>query len=515
MVSVINHLLNLYNITGEAVTKLYNPIRVLTKDEMYKIHNTSLEILEKTGIKMLDAEALRIMDKSGAVVDFKTQVVKFPRDLVEDTMRKLKGKSWSLYTLEGREVKISSEEPAFSTQLDIGTVAGRTGSFSMYILDLDRKDRRLATEKDVVDSIRLADALDNIKIVGVPVSDQQLPPALRIIHAAEILVNNTRKLGQTEVFSVDDQKYIIKIASLVAGGLEELRKKPILLTPLEATSPLTYSPQVLENIRLLAEYGLPITFYTMPLLGVTAPTTIAGAIALGNAEVWAGATLAKLINPEVNVGLGLRVPVLDQKTLAHSYAAPEHQLALIASLQLFNEFYNVTNRNATGLRTDANFPGIQAGYEKALTGMSVMLAGATLIGNLGFLRACETFSYEQLVIDNEIVSMLNRYVKGFYVTEETLALDVIKEVGIGGHFLSHQHTLKYFKSEMWLPDLTDRRGWREWKTSGAKDILEKAKEKVTQILNSHYPKPLDKDTQREIKKIVKEADKKLLKTSHY
>jgi len=478
---------------------------------MREIHAASIGILKNIGVEMRNEKALKIMHEAGVEVDFRRQVARFPSSLVEETIKKVSGGEWALYGREGYKVGFTGREAHFYTQTEISPIAGKVGGFTQYVLDLNLMERREANEKDVIDSIRLADYLENIKVVGPSVSDQTLPPKLRIIHNAASLVNNTAKPGAIEVFTLDDLECVVRIASIAVGGIEELKTRPMLLTPVEATSPLRYSSNVLENVMFLAKHKLPITFYTMPIPGVSAPVTLAGAIALGNAEVWAGAVFAKLLNSEVNVGLGIRVTIFDQRTLTHSYAAPEHQLALIASLQLLNEFYNVSNRRVSGIRTDANFPGIQAGYEKAATGLSVLLAGATLVGNLGFLRSCDTFSCEQLVIDNEIVSTLNRYVKGFEVNEKTIAANVIEEVGIGGNFLLHKHTPTHLRSEYWFPELADRIGWDEWKGKGEKDALDKAKEKVKRILESHFPEPLDRDAQKEIQKIVKEADKRLLR----
>ena len=496
------------------MTQLYNNIRVFTEEELYQIHNTSLDILEEPGIKIDHLDALKLLDNSGADVSYRDKVVKIPREITEEVMKKTHGETWELHGKE-HNVPIGGKEIIFTTyggRIRNPQIVCMDGC-NAFILDLGKKERRIANANDVVNSIRLADAMNNISVVSPVVSDQTLRPEVRTVHAAADLLKNTTKPGGTEVWNPKEAEYIIRIAEVFAGGKEELRKKPVLTTYVEVNSPLLYSERTVDLILKYVKEGLPIGFGSMPITGLTGPCTLAGDLALANAEIWTGITIAKFIDSEARVqvgaGMGPDPTTYDMKAGAYVYAGPERTLLYVGKIQLLTEFYNIPV-GTSGFKTDAKLPSFQAGYEKLMTGLMPILAGATEIGNIGYLDHTLMYSYEQTVIDNEMVDMIRRLLRGIEVNKDTLALETIREIGVQGNFLMSKHTARYARKEFWYPELGDRLYWDTWKRGGAREVVDRAKEKVEEILKVHHPQPLDKDVETQIDAIVKEAEKNLL-----
>ena len=496
------------------MARLHNPIRFFTDEELYAIHQTSLQILENPGIRIDHPEGLKLLQDAGAQVSYKDKVAKIPSHLMEEVMKKTRGDTWELHGTE-HSVKIGGEDIIFMTYAGRirDTRIIRFDGSCAYVLDLEAKERRIANSKDVVDGIRLNDALKNIRVVSFPVNDQTLAPELRTVHGAADLVKNTTKPGGIDIFDVNEAKYVLRIAEAVAGGKEELRKKPILTTFVELNSPLTIDDRTVDLIMMYTKEHLPIGISTMPITGLTGPCTLAGDLALANAEVWAGIGIAKLTDPDapVQVFPGPDPLTYDMRTCSALYSGVERGMFYAGKIQLYAEFYNIPS-GSTGFKADAPLPGIQATYEKLMSGLLPILAGATEVGNIGYVDHNLTYSPEQTVLDCEMADMIDRVIRGIEVNEETLALDVIRQVGIKGNFLMHKHTSKHAKTEFWYPEFANRLYWDTWKKRGSKDILDAAKAKVESVLKTHDPKPLDRATEKEVDAIVKEADLGLMRT---
>lgn len=483
-------------------------IKFLNQEEMEKLHLSALHILEEVGMKIEHPEALDYLEKSGCIVNRNTNLVKFPRNVVENAINKMRKD----YTLTDRNGIVP---PMRYTEMYLSTIPKginhnftvNAGGFPSYVLDLDGK-RRPATMQDVIDSIRLADALENIDLIGLPCSAQEIPHQMRPIVMTAELIKNTSKPGGIEAWTKADIKYITEMALVLRGSMEELKKKPFLIGYGEVRSPLCMDYNMCEIFIEYVKMGMPQSFDTMPSSGSTAPASTAGTLALGLAETLFGLVLGYAIDENAWVSIDMNPSLTDMRTMVFPYAGADRIPMMAAANQMMRDYYGRPG-GCHACKTDACHPGVQAGFEKALTTIFPILTGATGVGTLGQLEGGVTFSFVQLVIDNEIIGYIKRALRGFEVNDDTLALDVIKEVGAGGNFIQHEHTAMNFRKEFYLSDILERMPWSLWESQDIRGLEEKAREKARKIIREHNPKPLDEDKAREIDAIVKRAYKEI------
>jgi len=276
----------------------------------------------------------------------------------------------------------------------------------------------------------------------------------------------------------------------------------------ETRSPLCLDRNMAEVFIAYVRKRIPQTLDTMPCAGTTAPATIAGTLALGFAESLAGLVLAYAIAPEACVRLDVTPALADMATGLSPMAGPDRLVMLIGAAQMIGEYYGCLG-GVHGGKTDACVPGEQAGMEKALSLVLPVLAGAPAAGTVGQLENLLTFSPLQLVIDAEIARVIRRIVSGFEVTDETLSLDVVAEVGPGGAFIDHPHTATVFRGEFFLSDLLERSNWEGFFRQDLRGLEERAREKAGRLLNEHHPDPLSLDQKREIDRIVRHFTERL------
>jgi len=479
-------------------------ISYLDKEEMDRLHFGALDILREVGMRINNTEALGYLEDFGCMVDHGSQIVKFPTDLVENAVNRMR-KDFSLSGRGKNAIPMRYGEMYFSTKPSVlhNNFKSNAGGFPAYVLDLDG-NRRAATMTDVTDSIRLADALENIDLVGLPCSALDIPLEMRPVTMAAELIKNTAKPGGIEAWSKNDVKYITEMASAIRGGMNELRENPLLIGYGETRSPLCLDKGMCDIFMEYVKMGLPQSFDTMPNGGLTAPASSAGAIVLGLAETLLGLILGYAIDEDSWVSMDINPSLADMRTMIFPYAGADRLPLTAAVNQMMREYYGRPGSCHAG-KTDACYPGVQAGFEKALSILFPILAGATGIGTVGQLEGGLTFSYVQLVIDNEIIGYIKRALKGFEVNDDTMALDVIKEVGVGGNFIQHEHTATYYKDEFYLSDLLERMPVGMWNSQEVKGLEEKARYKAKQIIKEHRCEPLDPEISKEIDNIVNRA----------
>jgi len=476
-------------------------MRVLTDDEMKALHDTALRILSEVGMRIGYAEALDYLDGAGCKVEKNSHIARFPPDLVQKTVERMRKQF-------AGEPRYEERIPMRYTAMYFSTFArcvrsdydANTGGFVPYVLPLEG-ERRRADMQDVRDSIRLADALPNVDLIGLPCAADEVPASLRPVVMAAELVKLTGKIGGVETFRLSDIHYLLRIAEVVRGSAAEVRRRPVLIGYGEAKSPLVID----ENMAMIfVEYvkrGFPQSLDTMPAGGTTAPATSASTLALGLAETLGALSLAYSIDPDAVISLDICPALTAMSSTIFPYAGADRIPLVTAAMQLLHDFYGRPG-GCHGGKTDACSPGVQAGMEKALSIIFPILAGATGIGTMGHIENALTFSYEQLVIDDAIAGYIRRMLEGFEVNEETLAFEVIKEVGIGGNFIVHPHTAFNFRKEFYLPDIVERMSYASWEAQEVRGMEAKAREKAKRILREHHPRPLDPTQEREIDAIV-------------
>jgi len=486
--------------------KVRRPLEILTRDELDTIDFSTIYILEKVGILIDEPEILKILDDAGAIVDYEKKVAKIPEYLIREALRKAPSK----YIACGRN-------PEKDVLIGDSRVHLRGGAPQQHIIDPITRKRRYATIKDAEDGARLMDALEHIHTLGAPGiggfgTPQEVPPPVRDLYGWKILFENTEKPVGNWIYNKTSAGYVLKMGAAIVGGEEELRRRPVVVYECECTSPLRYSSTTLETMKEMAEYGLPIMFNPMPMTGATGPITLAGTFVIHNAEVLAGILTAQLINPGTPSVYGVYSETMDMRTCQISFASCEVGL-FRAALSQMARYYNLPSCSASG-HNDSKLCDAQCGFETGMTLLLSALAGCNIIGQVGMLGPDMGAAYEQVVIGDEFGGAIYRIVQGMEVTDDTLALDIIEKVGIGGHYLSQEHTKKYLRKEHFIPTILDRLDWDIWEGQGAKSLTERAREKAEKILKEHQPEPLDKDVKRELENILKEAENEILEVSN-
>ncbi len=476
--------------------RLEGKLTIFSRDELYEIHGATMDVLENVGVKIFEPSALKLVKDAGAIVDEKEKIARIPEYLVREALKKAPSRI-NLYGRDGKyKLKLGGYKVHFSME----------GS-SVFVLDLESGERRNSTYTDLQNFFKLSDALENIHHASITVIPRDIPEP--IAHVYEIFAGfkNTTKTIDGYTYGQKVAMDTIRMASILAGGEEELIKRPMLLGFHNPVSPLQHSKELTEGLMVYAKYKQPIIIAPEDQAGATAPVTLAGLLVQQNAEILSGIVIAELTNPGAPVLYGTVSTIIDMKTGNLAYGAVEAALINVASAQLAR-FYGLPSRG-TGGGTESKVPDVQAGLEKATTMMMAALAGINFIYvAAGALESTLTASYEQAVIDNELCGIVARSLRGIAVNDETLAVDVIKEVGPGGHYLANKHTLKHLKIEHFIPTILNRQMRDVWEKSGCKDLRQIAREKAMEILTKHQPEPLELDIEKELRAYIKEVEER-------
>jgi trimethylamine--corrinoid protein Co-methyltransferase len=468
-----------------------------------------LDILEKTGIKIVNGEkVLKLLEKKGCTVDFKKETVFFSSSLVEESLKKAL-KVVTVY---------SPRNSKYDYKMDGRHIYFSTGGLCVNTADLETGEWRSSTSDDVARIVRVTDALDSFASAGSLTASFDKPEYIRRFYDTVTRLNNTEKpagvgvgtgdVGSPELFW-ELYDYSLEVVSVVAGGEEALRKRPLIGGGFLAMSPLQFHGLHVERALKLAELGFQCSVETMAQAGATAPVTLAGMLAVSNAEILGGLSLIHLASPCTEISASYGPAAFDMRYGQWAAGAPEESLLNAASVEIA-KYYGLTV-DVMGVTTSAKTPGPQACYEVMMSGILPILVGADMVWGAGGLACLMTASLEELVIDDELIKAMLTTIRGVEVNDETLGLDVIKKVGPGGHYLAQKHTMDHFMKEQFIPELIDRSGYAEWKKNGEKSLVDRAREKVKKILKEHSVPPLDKDIQKELDSIIKRAEKELPK----
>jgi len=466
-------------------------LNILSKDKLELLHLSTLEVLRRTGIAVKEQKAIEVFKKGGCSVD--GERVRIPANLVE----------WALRNTPPRVALCDRNgEPAMC--LEENNAYFGTGSDTPNVLDPFSGKRRLALLKDIQNVAIAVDYLEEMSFVMCSGIASDVNQKISDIYHFEAMVNFTEKPIVFTSWNLENLKTIIKMAEVVAGGEDELKNSPFLALYTEPISPLTLARESTQKLMFMAEKSLPVVFTVGTITGGTAPVTIAGGIVQANAEMLGGYVLAHLINKGTPFIYGGGVVPMDMATTLISYASPEFMLATSALTDMAR-YYRLPVFSFAGC-SDSNTYDQQASLESALWILLSSLNGGNLIHDVGYINNGLTMSFEQLVASNEVIGLVRHITQGFEINEETLALDIIDEVGPGGEYLTGNHTLRHFR-ENFFPELISRSPYEIWEKAGKKDLGQRANEKAQYILNNHTVNPLDETIQKELRKIVESLDK--------
>jgi len=475
-------------------------LSVLSRNDIQRIHSASLDILEDVGVMLDHEEVLRGLEKAGARVDYEKKTARIPEFLLKETLRKAPSRVSFLARDPKHDLRIGGGEHVYFTN----------GFGAVYVLDLEKAERRVATVADAKNFTLLSDALESVDYIIAHCIPQDVPGTLADRYLAFTMLTNTTKHCSLTTLSLEGAKDSIRMASVLVGSEEELRKKPgIINGGILPVSPLQYTHDSIARLIEFGTYSIPVTLCSGVISGATGPVTLAGTLAIVNAENLAGIVVGELFNPGTPILYGTMATIMDLKYGSYAYGSPEQALLNAASTEMAH-YYDLPIYGTAGT-IDSKLPDEQAAYECAISNLLAALSGTDIIhdGVYGILESAKTASYEQLLISHEIVSMVKRVRRGVQVTTEGLAADIIRSVGPGGSFLKEMsalvHTKKHLFGEHWQVCLTDRTGRSEWEQKGSKDIVQRARDRVQELLRTHKPDPVDKSIEEEMKKILEEA----------
>ncbi|MBW1999370.1 MAG: trimethylamine methyltransferase family protein [Deltaproteobacteria bacterium] len=469
-------------------------VEVLSREEIQVVHQAVLELLKDPGVQIKHEEALDIFKRSGADVDLEKQVVHIHPDLLEYALNHAP-----------RFMKVCGRNPKYDLKSNCG-VHYSSGHGATMIIDFETGERRPATKKDLENNVRVHDALENTHFIFPEIYPQDVPEKALDRHISQALLSNTEKPVIATAYSGEGAKDLLRMGIAIAGSEEALRQRPMFTVSLGIISPFCFEPNRVDVLLEMCRFGHPFQIYTIPSTGTTSPVTLAGTLALMVAELLSGLVLTQLVNPGVPVRLMGYAGTADMRSGDFTFASPEKTLMAAALAQMLR-FYGVPQA-VHGSTTRANVLDAQAGYETGILNLFSALSGSDVVIECTSASLENTTASvpEQAIIANEICGFINRILEGIEVNPDTLAIDVIREIGPGGEYLTHDHTMKHFKSEQWDAKLGNRLPRDLWEEKGAMDIRARAREIYKKILDTHQPKPLDPDVQKKLHDIVAQAE---------
>jgi len=464
---------------------------LLSREQCEFIHLRSLELLRKVGVRYYHPEAINMLRKAGTLVTDEN-LVRLQPELVE----------WALAQAPSRIPLCRRASREVVVPLEGRVVSFGTGSDCLTYVDPRTGARRPFVTADIVDSVRVVDALPEIQFcmsMGLPTDIGDQKPYQ--IQFALMLENTTKPI----VFVCDDRRdceNIVAMAAEASGGLAELQMNPSLLLYSEPSSPLRHSDTAADKLLYMAENRLPIVYSPAPVQGGTAPITLAGALIQANAEILSGLVIHQLKRPGAPIVYGAGMHHLDMKTSISLYTCPEFVLARVAVAEM-GRFYGMPTWGYAG---DANSCVVdeQASAEATFSIMAALLAGNNLTHDIGYLESGKTTSPEMIVLCDEIISMLRKFMAGISLDDEHLAMKAIEEVGPDGNYIISPHTLQHFRS-LWRPTLFSRLSGPTWEKKGNKRTSVLLRDKTVAIMESHKPEPLPDQVKQNVAQILEKS----------
>lgn len=460
--------------------------REMTDEQCCLIHDASLEILERTGVRLYYQPAIDLLKKAGCFVD--GNHVRIPPRLVE----------WALRTAPSHIMMYDRfGSPVMPLRGRISTYG--IGSDCLNILDYRTGERRKAKLQDVVDGIRVADAMPNVDFIMSMFLPNDVPVAADV-RQMEIMLTYSAKPICFVTYGWEGTPEVIEMAEVAVGGADNLRAVPTAILYLNPTDAFRHDEGSLRKLLYAAEKHLPTVYLPDVQRGLSAPMTLEGAMACSNVGVLVGLVIAQLVSEGAPIILSTARPsFVDMKTMIMPYGTGTGGVAGIE----VNHYYNLP-AFSTGGATDSKLLDEQAIFEATMTLYGATLRGGNMIHDMGYMESGLTGSLELLVIEDEIVSWIKATMKGLEVNEETLALDVIHKQALSGDFLGAKHTVRHVR-EGWQPRLIDRHNYEQWMASGGTSMRERARAKIEEILAEESRHVLPPDVEERIRAIAKSA----------
>ncbi|MFH1068434.1 MAG: trimethylamine methyltransferase family protein [Candidatus Glassbacteria bacterium] len=467
-------------------------LRSLSGRQIERIHLASLEILESQGMRFLHPGAKELLLEHGAKTG-PDGLVRIPAGLVEKA-------------IETAPAMIEIYDRCGNPAMRLGqrNVYFGTGSDTPQTFDPESRALRKSTKRDSYRMAKFVDAMPQLDFVMSMAIADDYPGSSSFVHQFDAMLTGTAKPIVYTAQGGKDLQPIHEIMCAQRGSAEAVAEKPFAVLYTEPIPPRLHTREALEMIMFCARHGLPVVYPTGSMAGGTAPVTLAGAIALGNAECLAGLAVHQLTAPGAPFIYGGNVTAMDMHWAGYTYASPEFHFAFSAFGDLAHH-YRLPVWGLAGA-SDSKTLDAQAGAEASHQILLALLAGENLVHDVGYLGSGMISSMEMIFFCNEVIGMLRKATSGFEVTDETLALSVTRRVGAGGHFLQDEHTLKHCR-EIWMPSVFDRQPLAQWKTSNPEDLIDTLNQRVRQVLLEHRAPDIEVGVRREIDEILCRREK--------
>jgi trimethylamine--corrinoid protein Co-methyltransferase len=460
-----------------------HPHRLLSDAQVHDIHLATLHVLEDPGVRFADAKSLRFLADHGCAVDHARQLVSFPPGLVEDCLKRCPA-----------EFRLRARNPDYDILFDSSSVQFAACS-GMEILDLETMKRRPGTLQDAEQAARLCDALGNIAGANTGLGHiVDRPPEVNLEWLYATAMRNSEKVTSVGVMN-DSEKWGIRMAQAVGEDI---------IVVASSSSPLGWTADQIQGIERALAAGMPVGAQSMASPGTTAPATLAGTSAVMNAEILAMLVLVQLLRPGAGMMYSCFTIPMDMRTTTLASGSIELGMLTVISAQL-SRFYGLGSIVFLPM-SDSKLFDEQAGFEKGMQWLLAGMAGINLIWGAGMVEGHTLWSNAQLVIDADVCGMVGRYLEGVGVGQDTVALDVIRDVGhFPSNYLATRHTYERWRGETYLPLVSSRDAYDTWAQIGSKDIVARAAEKAEALLREHEPVPLDADVDREVESLLRAA----------
>jgi len=463
-------------------------LKALNNAEIEEIDNLSRKLLKDKGILIPSIEVKEILIKKG--LKFDGFITKFDNKVIESSLKSVPG-----------SIRLFNRD--LSQSVDIGKdIKYASGHNAIYMFNKKTKQRVPIKKVEVENFALLSDFLDEIDIVGIEAYPQDVNPKSSILHGLDAILNNTSKPVYFSPENFDEVEYLLKIIKIISPDFKNF---PIGICQVSPHSPLAWDEMTVKALLLLAENSFPVVVLPAPFSYVSAPITLAGEILQCNAELLGALVITQLVNPGTPFIFGNAKSDADIKTGEYLIGTPECNLFRVASAQLAN-YYNIPS-HSIGPDTDANQIDMQNGFEKEMSLVAGSLAGTSIMVNAGMFATGMTVSYEQLLIDAEMIRFIKRFAAGIDTSSEKLAYQSLLEVEHGKDFIADHLTLKYLRSDEHIKSsISNRKNYQSWIQSGAPDIVNNAEVRVEDILKSHKPDELNKLVKAQIEKTIQDFE---------
>lgn len=480
------------------MTQCTPSFRLLDESQIRKLHEATLELLENVGVLIQHDEALDLLAAAGCTVS--DGVARIPGALVAQCLSSAPA-SFDVYDSRGRAaMKLGSRNNYFGMGTDL-----------LRTLDIQTGELRASILQDVVNAARVADACPQFDFIASYALPHDVPTNTMYIECFKAEVEHSTKPIFFTAAGPEDLAVIAAMAEAVAGGEENLREKPFLIHYAEPTSPLRHTRGAVAKLFLCAEKRIPVNYTPAMLLGATAPVTIAGGIVQANAEALSGLVMHQLKAPGAPIISGFAVPAFEMAATTPGYGSPELRLAHAACSDLFRS-YGIPMWDTAGA-TESHCLDIQAGMEWSYSLLAAALSGSNLIHDVGYMGQGLIGCPAALVMCDELIGGVRRFMRGFDINETTLARDVIERVGPGGTYLAEEHTLRNYRQELWRARLLNRDNPDIWLAKGAPDLAHVATARAREILARREAPVLSPEICHQLSALLTQAEAALMTRS--